>query len=85
MSIDVGSAAVDRVVIKEDLNLGQRIASYTVVGSDGGLLSHGKSVGNKRIDLFSRNATGVISLNILSAVEPPIVTSFAAFRACADS
>jgi hypothetical protein len=53
VEIDTGTTAVDRVMIQENQTLGQRILSYRVVdASSGAVLTHGQSVGNKRIDFF---------------------------------
>ena len=51
-----GSPAVDRVMLQEDLAMGQRVRNYRVeyvVQGEWKLFSSGQSIGNKRIDLGS--------------------------------
>ena len=53
VEIDTGTTAVDRIVIQENQTLGQRILRYRVIEvASGAVLTHGESVGNKRIDML---------------------------------
>eukprot|EP00036_Acanthoecidae_sp_10tr_P006180 CAMPEP_0182943884 /NCGR_PEP_ID=MMETSP0105_2-20130417/53104_1 /TAXON_ID=81532 ORGANISM="Acanthoeca-like sp., Strain 10tr" /NCGR_SAMPLE_ID=MMETSP0105_2 /ASSEMBLY_ACC=CAM_ASM_000205 /LENGTH=436 /DNA_ID=CAMNT_0025083771 /DNA_START=45 /DNA_END=1352 /DNA_ORIENTATION=+ len=57
------AASIDRIMIQEDLTYGQRVRSYTVealVAGKWGPVSSGKSIGNKRIDLFEKEVTATM-------------------------
>lgn len=93
LSLDVGSVPVDRVVIREDQSLGQRILAYgiSVIFPNGTtfVFSNGTSVGNKRIDLLGGAAapvtvTGTLLFQVFKTALnlPPLLKSFAAFRPC---
>lgn len=76
---------VDRIVIQEDIALGQRVRAYTVqakVGRAWRPFSAGTSIGHKRIDVRKPVAASELRLTIDAAAAPPIVARFAAFSPC---
>lgn len=78
------SSVIDRVMIQEDIALGQRIRAYTVSSMVSGkwvVISSGNSVGNKRIDLLAgKTAATQLKLDILADQAAPIyVKNFAAY------
>ena len=83
-------AAVDRVVVQEDLAKGQRVRSYVVdATADGGetwaQVSNGTAVGHKRIDVLAAPLQGAaveLRLTITKAVGDVDVVQFAAFAPC---
>lgn len=92
LSMGDTSRTVDRVVIMEDLGFGQRIRGFTVEArSPSGawtLVGTGKSVGNKRIQMFSNGAMAVkeLRLNVTANQAAPVhVKFFGAFAPCATS
>ena len=73
---------IDRTVLMEWLNMGQRIEKYAIQAWDGErwrTLHAGTSIGHKKIDLFSRTTTAKIRLRILAATGPPALREFQAF------
>ena len=93
-------AVFDRVQLREDTTVGQRVRSYSVdlVGGDdaggggdeGGVvaLAAGQAIGTKRIWLLGKNFTGDgqkrLRLTVDRAVAPPVLRQFAAFAPCPD-
>ncbi len=78
-------AAVDRVVLAEDLTLGQRIRAYTVTATltNGTIvqLSSGTSVGSKKIDVLSSPVTvSSVTLQVTTAINTPAIRSFSLFH-----
>jgi hypothetical protein len=90
VEIALGGAggSVDRVVVQEDIGLGQRIRAYTVevMGAGGAWqpFSKGHSVGHKRIDLGTPvNATRLrLTVSAFIAPAPLTIARFAAFAPC---
>ena len=90
VEIALGGAggSVDRVVVQEDIGLGQRIRAYTVevMGAGGAWqpFSEGHSVGHKRIDLGTPvNATRLrLTVTAFIAPAPLTIARFAAFAPC---
>eukprot|EP01052_Picozoa_sp_SAG31_P007400 SAG31_NODE_353_length_17229_cov_8.702160_4_plen_290_part_00 len=65
VEMNLGNAMADRFVLQEDQTAGQHILQYRVVRVDSGsVLSHGRSIGNKKIDLLGHNVTGAIRLEV---------------------
>jgi len=84
-----GAPPIDRVVLQEDLQRGQRVRAYEVDVEEQGQwkpFASGSSIGNKRIDLGppTTAASRRFRLNITSFVGSggPFITRFAAYRAC---
>ena len=76
---------VDRVVIQEDIALGQRVRAYTVEASAGGVwttFSQGTSIGHKRIDVRKPANISALRLTIVAAAGPPVIARFGAFYPC---
>ena len=75
---------IDRTVVMEWLNLGQRIEKYAIQSWEGEkwrTLHAGTSIGHKKIDIFPRTTTAKIRLRILAATAPPALREFQAFDA----
>lgn len=82
-------APVDRVVLQEDQRDGQLVLEYQVTlvreGGQSSIFSKGRAVGNKKIDLGSGSATGVLRLEVLrTALNLPPKLHFSAFAPCAS-
>ena len=78
-------ASIDRIVIQEEIVLGQRIRAYTVEAKMGAAwqpFSSGTSVGHKRIDVGKPIGASALRLTINAAAAPPVVARFAAFKPC---
>eukprot|EP01123_Difflugia_compressa_P004570 TRINITY_DN16005_c0_g1_i1.p1 TRINITY_DN16005_c0_g1~~TRINITY_DN16005_c0_g1_i1.p1 ORF type:complete len:461 (+),score=96.01 TRINITY_DN16005_c0_g1_i1:179-1384(+) len=78
-------AQIDRVIIQEDISLGQRVRAYLVEGFIGGVwtkVSNGTSIGNKRIDIFNPVSVTQLRLTATQSVEQPVWYNFAAFHPC---
>ena len=91
LSLPLGTAEVDRVMIQEDITQGQRIRAFVVeylVGGQWVPFSRGESVGNKRIDVVGTPIAGArtFRLNVTQHIgaEGPLITNFAAFRPCSN-
>jgi len=85
------SLKVDRVVIQEDQNYGQRIRAYqvetsTTIGGSWSSFSNGTSIGNKKIDIV-KSVISVIQfrLTITQAIAPPVIAFFGAYAPCSTS
>ena len=80
------ATAVDRVVMREDQAVGQRIRSYTVEARVNGAwvpFSTGDGVGNRRVDLAPAPVVATaLRLNITQAVAEPVLTHFGAYAPC---
>ena len=85
----------DRVQLREDITIGQRVRSYTVEHSrDGGAagsyvtLASAEAIGNKAIILFNGTTTvkarnEVLRLTVHTSAGQPAIKQFAAFAPCA--
>ena len=74
--------SIDRTVVMEWLNMGQRIEKYAIQAWDGQMwqtIHAGTSIGAKKIDIFSRITTTKIRLRILAATGAPAIREFQAF------
>ena len=88
IEIDVGNTEVDRVMIREDVQYGQRIKSFSVTDQDSNTIASGDSIGNKRIEIFEGGVKGKITLKVVGMDEenyPPRILSFAAYQPCPSS
>ena len=81
--------SVDRIVLMENQTYGQRVMAYRVdlVSSSGAvleLLSSGKAIGHKRIDLFKKNVNGIVRFTVDSTALnlPPLMLSVELFAEC---
>jgi alpha-L-fucosidase len=77
-------AAVDRLLIQEDITLGERALEYRVMGNTGNgwvELAAGTNIGHKRIDTFPPRLIGEIKLEILKSRAGPRIKNFAVFEA----
>jgi alpha-L-fucosidase len=87
LKVPVG-AVFDRVQLREDTVVGQRVRNYTVA-VNGMTVATGQSIGIKRIFLLGANFTGtassVVELRVHSAIAPPVLAQFAAFAPCPSS
>lgn len=86
-----GSPAVDRVMLQEDLAMGQRVRNYRVeyvVQGEWKLFSSGQSIGNKRIDLGSSisGSWTKYRLNITEVAGSggARITKFAVYKSCSS-
>jgi len=73
---------INHVIIMEDYQLGHRIRRYNIEGLVGGNwkeLSHGQSVGRKKIDYFDEVEVSKIRLNIIKSVNEPIIKKLSAY------
>ena len=75
------SQAIDRIIVQEAIEHGQRIRSYTVEALHGdgkwSIISSGISVGNKRIDLLEEPATtAMLRLNVTANKASPVYIKF---------
>ena len=86
-------ATIDRVMIREEIGLGQRVRAYAVqamtVGSTAWqAFSSGKAVGNKRIDLVSHAVIATklrLTVSAFTGAGALLVKHFAAFTPCPSS
>ena len=84
---------VDRVVIQEQLELGQRIRNFTVEAQQapGGPwlpFGSGESVGHKRILLLTNRTVVALRLTVtarMASALAPMIANFAAFAPCDDT
>ena len=84
-------AVFDRLQLREDTVMGQRVRSYNVVLVDGAgaiALAAGQAIGTKRIWLLGKNFTGdgqkLLRLTVNGTIAPPVLRQFAAFAPCPD-
>jgi alpha-L-fucosidase len=76
-------AAIDRLVIQEDITLGERVLEYRVTGNmdDGWVeLSAGTNIGHRHIDTFPSRLIKEIKLEILKSKANPRIKNFAVFE-----
>jgi alpha-L-fucosidase len=78
-------AVIDRVVIQEDISLGERVLAYRVMGKreDGWVeLAAGTNIGHKHIDTWHtlRPRISEIKLEVLQSKAPPRIRNFAVFE-----
>ncbi len=74
---------IDRVIIQENIALGERIRKYHLEISRHGeweQISTGTSVGHKRIDQFEPVVTQALRLRISQATAEPVIVNFSVFR-----
>ena len=75
-------------MIREDVQYGQRIKSFSVTDQDSNTIASGDSIGNKRIEIFEGGVKGKITLKVVGMDEenyPPRILSFAAYQPCPSS
>jgi alpha-L-fucosidase len=86
-----GGGGFDRIMLREDLVLGERVRNFTLEASVAGGpwegLANGSSIGRKRILLLPRTvpANSTVRLTIQHAIAPPIIAFAGAFAACRTS
>lgn len=76
--------SIDRVVMAEVLDQGQRVRSYKVqVWRDGkwGTVASGTTVGHKKIEIFPPETTSRVKLLIEESLGEPVLRSFQAYSA----
>jgi len=77
-------AAIDHVIIMEDIRQGERIREYRVeglIGSDAWrALCQGQSVGHKRIQQFDQTEVACVRLRILNSAAEPLVRKLAVYH-----
>lgn len=76
--------SIDRVMMQEMIEYGERVRAYTVESLQGGSWSTymtGQAIGNKRIFVAKEASTGISAfrLNVTQSVGVPLITNFAAF------
>jgi len=92
------SLVIDRLVLQEDIAVGQRIRNYTIdlvyedeTGKTGTLITrlvpNGTSVGRKRIHLleknyFHQNRNISVVLTVTQAIGPPHLSMFGLYKPC---
>ena len=92
-SIALNATGFDRIQLREDVTMGQRIRAYTVEmqypGSSSWIvLARGQAIGTKRILLLDKVVPldmyrpTALRLNIQEAVAPPVIRQFAVFAPC---
>lgn len=76
--------AIDRIVIQEDISLGERVLEYQVEGlcADGTwtTLSNGTNIGHKRIDTFSPIEVSALKLQVKKSKGKPAIRNFSVFE-----
>jgi alpha-L-fucosidase len=73
---------IDHAVICEDIQFGERIRSYEVLGFDGMewfKLCSGTAVGHKRIERFGAVTLQKLKLNVLKSVAEPQIAGFSSY------
>jgi len=73
---------IDHVIIREDIQFGERIRAYEVLGFDGTewfKLCSGTAVGHKRIERFGVVTLEKLRLNVLKAAAEPRVAEFSTY------
>ena len=75
---------INQIVIKEDIQFGERIRSYSVEGLNQNdhweQLCEGVSVGHKRIQQFEGKNLSKIRLNIIDSIAVPMISKFSVFH-----
>ncbi len=75
------AAAVDSVVLMEDLSNGERVRRYVVEARLDNIwaeVATGTAIGHKKIDHFAPVRTNTLRLRVLESVGDPLIRSFAA-------
>ena len=78
------AAAVNRVVLQEHIELGQRVCAWTLearVGAEWRPVAQGTTVGHKRIVCFPTLVASALRLNIIESLACPVLESFSAHAA----
>jgi len=87
-SVEVAvGAMIDRVILREDQSMGQRVRGYVVEvmakgSSEWAVMAEGSSVGNKRIQLGSSVVADRARLTVTEATDTPLLATFALFAPC---
>ena len=79
--------AIDRVVMQEDISLGERVLQYKLIGFADGKeieLASGSNIGHKHIDTFVSQKVDKIKLQILQSKATPQIKSFAVYETIAE-
>ena len=83
INIDLGKPTpVNQVIIQEDIRFGERVRSYKIEGLVDGkwkTLTKGKSIGNKRIEVFKEENIHKIRLIVKNAARVPIIKNLSVF------
>lgn len=77
-----GRAAVDTIVLQEDIRLGERVRGYRLEGRLNGSwvpLGEGSAIGHKRIQPVAPGQYGAIRLTVLASAGRPAIRTLAAF------
>jgi alpha-L-fucosidase len=81
-------AIIDRLVIQEDIALGERVLEYKVEGKTTeetwNLLSSGSNIGHKHIDTFPPQILREIKLTITKSKAEPHIKNFSVFETLKD-
>jgi alpha-L-fucosidase len=85
LTIDLGQpTAFDRILIQEDIRLGQRVRSFVVEADDGTgwrTIAEGTTVGYKRLLRFPKVGAKRVRLIIRAARAAPAISEFGLFSA----
>jgi len=76
-------AAVNHVILMEDISAGERVREYAVEAEINGInktICKGFSVGHKRIEQFEDVQATRIRLKILKSTDEPVIRKFAVYR-----
>ena len=74
---------IDRVVMQEDISLGERVLQYKLIGYNSGKeieLQSGSNIGHKHIDTFTPQTVDKIQLQILKSKATPQIKLFAVYK-----
>ncbi len=77
------ATAVNHIVIEEDYRYGHRIRKYTLHGkinNKWGIITHGSSVGRKKIDAFATQNITELKLTIDTYVNTPLIRSLKVYN-----
>ena len=75
-------AAIDRVMLQEDQQYGERVLAYSLLNNaTGAVLGNGTAVGHKRIQLLGTpvEAGVTLELRVEDFLDAPVLLNFAAF------
>ncbi len=78
------ATSIDRAVLAEEIELGERVRKYVIEGRVDGAwktLAQGTAIGHKRIERFEAATVTEVRLRITESVGEPRIRTFAVYRA----
>ena len=85
LDIDLGAPITfNRVMVQEEISLGQRVEAYHIEVLDGGTwrdIVHGTTIGHKKLDRFDTVTASKVRLSIDKALASPVISQFGLYLA----